>query len=134
LEDQASEDIRGAAVSTLSFIVASSPRCLESRAIAFGGGEADLAVTMAMKGRAMARQKVIAASEHSYNVVLQPEPEGGYTVTCPSLPGVVTYGETLEEARTMAAEAIEAYLESLQIDGEPLPAGIMVAPLRARGA
>ena len=42
----------------------------------------------------MARQKAIAASAHSYNVLLQPEPEGGYTVTCPSLPGLVTYGET----------------------------------------
>ena len=66
----------------------------------------------------MARQKAIQASEHTYNVLLQPEPEGGYTVTCPSLPGLVTYGETLEEARAMAAEAIEAYLESQQIDGE----------------
>jgi antitoxin HicB len=76
----------------------------------------------------MARQKAIAASEHTYNVLLQPEPEGGYTVTCPSLPGLVTYGETLEEARAMAAEAIEACLESLRIDGEPLPDSDAVEP------
>ena len=44
-------------------------------------------------------------------------------VTCPSLPGLVTYGETLEEARAMAIEAIECYLESLQKDGLPLPVG-----------
>jgi antitoxin HicB len=86
----------------------------------------------------MARQKAIAVSEHSYNVLLQPEPEGGYTVTCPSLPGLVTYGETLEEARAMAVEAIEAYLESLQIDGEPIPEsdvvepGVLVEPVRVR--
>jgi antitoxin HicB len=85
-----------------------------------------------------ARQKAIAASEHTYNVLLQLEPEGGYTATCPSLPGVVTYGETLEEARAMAAEAIEACLESLQIDGEPLPesdvaeTGVLVEPVRVR--
>ena len=42
----------------------------------------------------MGRQKAIQASEHTCNVLLQPEPEGGYTVTCPSLPGLVTYGET----------------------------------------
>ena len=42
-------------------------------------------------------------------------------MTCPSLPGLVTYGATIEEARAMAAEAIECYLESLQKDGEPLP-------------
>jgi antitoxin HicB len=69
----------------------------------------------------MARRKPVAAAELSYNILLQPEPEGGYTVTCPSLPGLVTYGESLEEARTMAAEAVEAYLESLQVDGEPIP-------------
>ncbi len=49
-------------------------------------------------------------------------------MTCPSLPGLVTYGETLEEARAMAAEAIGAYLESLQIDGEPLPESDVVEP------
>ncbi len=75
----------------------------------------------------MARQKFIAASEHTYNVLLQPEPEGGYTVTCPS-PGLVSYGESLEEARAMAAEAIGAYLESLQIDGEPIPESDVVEP------
>jgi antitoxin HicB len=76
----------------------------------------------------MARQKAIVASEHTYNVLLQPAPEGGYTVTCPSLPGLVTYAETLAEARAMAAEAIEAYLESLQIDGEPHPESDVVEP------
>jgi predicted RNase H-like HicB family nuclease len=69
----------------------------------------------------MARRKPITAAEHAYNILLQPEPEGGYTVTCPSLPGLVTYGETLEEARAMAADAIEGYLECLSEDGLPLP-------------
>jgi predicted RNase H-like HicB family nuclease len=39
----------------------------------------------------MARRKPITAAEHAYNILLQPEPEGGgYTVTCPSLLGLVT--------------------------------------------
>ena len=76
----------------------------------------------------MARRKPVAAAEHTYNILLQPEPEGGFTVTCPSLPGLVTYGETLEEARTMAAEAVEAYLESLQVDDEPIPESDVVEP------
>ncbi len=76
----------------------------------------------------MARQKPVAAADHTYNILLQPEPEGGYTVTCPSLPGLVTYGETLEEARTMAVEAVEAYLESLQVDDEPIPESDVVEP------
>lgn len=76
----------------------------------------------------MARRKYEPATEHAYNILLQPEPEGGYTVTCPSLPGLVTYGETLEEARAMAVEAVEAYLESLQMDDEPIPESDVVEP------
>ena len=44
--------------------------------------------------------------ESSYRILLRPEPEGGYTVIVPSLPGCVTYGETLTEARSMASDAI----------------------------
>ena len=35
-------------------------------------------------------------------------------MTCPALPGFVTYGETLEEARAMAADAIGGYIECLR--------------------
>ena len=61
----------------------------------------------------MARRRPLTAAEYAYDILLQPEPEGGYTVTCPSLPGLVTHGETLEEARAMAADAIEGYPECL---------------------
>jgi antitoxin HicB len=57
----------------------------------------------------------------SYRVLLRKEPEGGYTVTVPSLPGCVTYGETIEEGITMAREAIGLYLESLQAHNEQIP-------------
>jgi antitoxin HicB len=66
-------------------------------------------------------QEPITTAEYTYTVLFQPEPEGGFTVTCPALPGLVTYGENLAEARAMAAEAIECYLESLREDGLPLP-------------
>jgi antitoxin HicB len=42
-------------------------------------------------------------------------------VTCPALPGLVTYGQSLEEARAMAADAIRGYIECLREDGEPIP-------------
>ncbi len=45
--------------------------------------------------------------------MLRPEPEDGFTVIVPSLPGCITYGSTLKEAKQMAVEAIELYLESL---------------------
>mgnify|MGYP001584166310 CR=1 FL=1 len=59
--------------------------------------------------------------EYSYTILYEPAEEGGYVVTCPALPGLVTEGETLEEAREMAKDAIRAYLESLRKDGLPLP-------------
>jgi len=47
--------------------------------------------------------------------------ERGYQVTVPLLPGLVTYGRTLAEAREMAADAIRVHLEGLRKDGEPIP-------------
>jgi antitoxin HicB len=69
----------------------------------------------------MARTETVTARKYSYVVLFQPEPEGGYTVTCPTLPGLVSYGATLDEARAMAADAIQGFLECLREDGEPIP-------------
>lgn len=57
----------------------------------------------------------------TYHLILQPESKGGYTVIVPSLPGCVTYGKDLAEAKAMAADAIAAYLASLKKHKEPLP-------------
>ncbi len=57
----------------------------------------------------------------TYRIVLKREPEGGYTVTVPALPGCITYGEDVEEAITMAEEVIELYIEELQSRGEEIP-------------
>lgn len=57
----------------------------------------------------------------NYKVIMTPDETGGYVVTCPALPGLVTEGDTLEEAREMAADAIRGYLEVLTSDGEPIP-------------
>ena len=69
----------------------------------------------------MRRKESVSTVAYTYTVLLQPEPEGGYTVTCPTLPGLVTYGATLDEARAMAADAIQGYIECLREDGEPIP-------------
>ncbi len=61
----------------------------------------------------------------NYTVLMTPDETGGYVVMCPALPGLVTEGDTLEEAREMAADAIRCYLEGLQIDGEPTPLDIL---------
>jgi len=58
----------------------------------------------------------------TYTIVLDPDPdEGGYSVTVPALPGVVTQGETVEQCRDRAAEAIAVHIAGLIRDGEPVP-------------
>ncbi len=57
----------------------------------------------------------------AYRIHLEPEPEGGLTVTVPALPGCITWGKDYGHAMEMAEEAIEAYLESLVMDGLPIP-------------
>ena len=61
------------------------------------------------------------ASQFRYTAVFEPAEEGGYIVTFPAIPGLATQGETMDEARAMAADCLRANLESLRKDGEPLP-------------
>jgi predicted RNase H-like HicB family nuclease len=58
---------------------------------------------------------------YTYKILLHREPEGGFTVTVPVLPGCITYGEDIDEAISMAKEAIELYIEALQERGEAIP-------------
>jgi antitoxin HicB len=61
------------------------------------------------------------AARREFEVVLQPEDEGGFSVFVPGLPGCASQGETREEALEMIKEAIEGYLESLDAHGDPIP-------------
>ena len=56
-----------------------------------------------------------------YRILLHKEPEGGYTVIVPTLPGCVTFGETVDEAIAMAREAVAVYIEDLVEKGEEIP-------------
>lgn len=59
--------------------------------------------------------------DKTYTITLRPEPEGGYTVRVPAFPEIVTYGETADEARAMAKDAIELVLASRRERGEEIP-------------
>lgn len=52
---------------------------------------------------------------------LQPEPEGGYTISVPSLPGCVSYGHTFEEAIEMIKDAMQGWLAVAEQEGVPIP-------------
>ncbi|MFH0791950.1 MAG: type II toxin-antitoxin system HicB family antitoxin [bacterium] len=56
---------------------------------------------------------------YQYEAVFDPNGQG-YTVTVPNLPGVVTEGNNLKEAREMAKDAIRCYLEALLKDKKSL--------------
>ncbi len=56
----------------------------------------------------------------TYTIVVEPEDGGGYFVTVPALPGCFTRGNTIDECRERAVEAIEAHIAGLQADGEPV--------------
>lgn len=58
---------------------------------------------------------------HTYRILLNKEPEGGYTVSVPALPGCITYGENVDEALSMAKEAIEGYIITLKETGKAIP-------------
>lgn len=62
--------------------------------------------------------------EFKYTVIFEPAEEGGYVVHVPALPGVVTEGDTLEEAKAMALDAIKGHLESLRERNLPIPCDV----------
>lgn len=59
--------------------------------------------------------------ELQFTVIYEPAEEGGYIVYVPALKGLVTQGETLEEAHEMARDAIQCYLETLKARNLPIP-------------
>jgi antitoxin HicB len=58
-------------------------------------------------------------------LIFTPQPEGGFTVTCPVLPELLTEGDTLDEAHTNVADALAAVVEIYQEAGRPLPSGLL---------
>ncbi|GAB4111476.1 MAG: hypothetical protein Kow001_12910 [Acidobacteriota bacterium] len=59
-------------------------------------------------------------ARYEYTVLFEPR-EGGYQVLVPAIPEICTFGESMEEARAMAADAIRCYLESAIKNGEEIP-------------
>jgi predicted RNase H-like HicB family nuclease len=67
-----------------------------------------------------------------YTVIFDPQPDGGFVVTVPALPGCVTEGDTLREARRMASEVIKAYCASLLKEGRSPPEDVRSVPVHER--
>jgi predicted RNase H-like HicB family nuclease len=77
------------------------------------GASADGGQTLKSKARGTAEAAAgatTARAPRKFTVLLIAEPEGGYSVEVPELPGCFTEGDTLEEAMANAREAIDCYL------------------------
>jgi antitoxin HicB len=59
--------------------------------------------------------------KYQYTVLFEPQ-EGGFNVIVPAIPEICTFGETMQEARAAAEDAIRCYLESAIKNGEAIPA------------
>ena len=57
-------------------------------------------------------------------LVFTPQPEGGFTVTSPVIPELLTEGDTLEDAYSNVSDALAAVIELYSEQGRPLPAGV----------
>lgn len=57
-------------------------------------------------------------------LVLEPQPEGGYTITCPLLPELITEADTMEEVYGNVADALAAIIEAYKDLQKPLPAAV----------
>ncbi len=64
---------------------------------------------------------VMKNNKLQFHAIFRPELEGGFTVIVPSLPGCITYGKNLQEAKKMASDAIKGYVASLKKHNEPIP-------------
>lgn len=60
-------------------------------------------------------------------LLLTPQPEGGFTVTSPLLPELVTEGDTIEEALAHVQDAVAAVVEAYRDLGRPLPLNMQSA-------
>ena len=65
-----------------------------------------------------------------FKVIIEPEPEGGFSIRVPALTGCASQGDTVKEALTNIKEAIELYILSLKDDNLPLPKSDVKVELR----
>ncbi len=65
--------------------------------------------------------KKMSTQKYQRQVIIEPDETGGYVVSCPSLPGCHSQGETIDEALANIREAIDLYSEVLIEDGLPVP-------------
>jgi antitoxin HicB len=64
-------------------------------------------------------------------LIIEPQPEGGYTITSPLLPELITEGDTADEALENVRDALSAVVEMYKELGRPLPTGTQLPDISA---
>lgn len=72
-------------------------------------------------GAKSARRQAVRAGKYAYAAIFEAAPEGGYVVRFPAFGHLATQGETLAEARAMAADCLEGRIACMLQQGEDLP-------------
>ena len=80
-------------------------------------------------------KKTITRAVYQYTAVFDPDKDGGFTVTIPSLPGCISEGDTFEESLKNIKEAASLYLETLQEENLEIPQeqrGVVITPIEVK--
>lgn len=76
------------------------------------------------------KSRKLAKKIRSFTAFFDKNKNGSYTVSVPSLPGLITEGKDIEDARLMAEDAIKCYLEGLKKGSEDIPEENETAQMR----
>ena len=78
--------------------------------------------------------KRLKQNVYQYTAIFELNENGGYTVTVPALPGLVTEGRDLQHSRAMAEDAVRCYIEGLKKRKQRPPLEREIAQIRLRVA
>ncbi len=67
------------------------------------------------------KKDIVKSKEYEFTTLYEPVKEGGYQVIVPSLPGLITYGRNIEEAKEMARDAINCHIQGLLEEKTEIP-------------
>lgn len=75
-------------------------------------------------------KKVTLKNNREYTAFFEENELGGYTVTVPSLPGLVTEAKDMKQAKVILEDAITCYIEGLKKAKKDIPQESFVASMR----
>lgn len=65
-------------------------------------------------------------STYKYRIIIEQDEDGIYIVTCPSLQGCHSQGDTIDEAIENIKDAIRLHIEARKEIGEPIPIEVRI--------